>query len=85
MTTLHIENWTALYAATAACCLLAALAAAIAVGLDLYRERAWRDLGTARGAMLFVPRTWWRWQRQYFLGTPVILAVVGLFALSLDW
>lgn len=85
MAVVNFENWAALYAATAACCVIAALLAAITVGMDLYRERPWDEFGTARGAILFVPRTWWRWQRRYLLATPVILVIVTMFGLSLDW
>ncbi|PKP89720.1 MAG: hypothetical protein CVT77_17140 [Alphaproteobacteria bacterium HGW-Alphaproteobacteria-16] len=81
----HFENWAALYAATTVCCVIAALAAAIAVGVELYRERAWNEFSTARGAIGFLPRTWWRWQRRYLLATPMILMIVIAFGATLDW
>ncbi|MDF0490390.1 hypothetical protein PX554_19870 [Sphingomonas sp. H39-1-10] len=85
MSVVDFENWAALYAATALCCLMAALAAGIAVGVELYRERAWTQLASVRGAIAFVPRTWWRWQRRYLLATPMILAIVTAFGVTLDW
>lgn len=85
MSELEILNWTALYAATGLTCFVAVLLSGTVVAVQLWRERFWRDLGSARAVMLFLPVTWWRWQKLYFTGTPVILAIVGLFAMSLEW
>lgn len=53
--------------------------------VELYREEAWGNLKTLRSAILFVPRTWCRWQKLYLLSTPVTLAIVGSFAATLSW
>lgn len=82
---LELENWMALYAATAICCAFAAILAIAAVIAQLYQERAWTKLDTLGGMVLFVPRAWWRWQKLYFLSTPVTLAIVASFALHLSW
>ncbi|WP_347340899.1 hypothetical protein [Sphingomonas lacusdianchii] len=38
-----------------------------------------------RGAALFLPKVWWRWQKLYLLSTPVTLFIVGWFAATLRW
>jgi len=81
----EILNWTSLYAATGLTCLVAVLLSGTAIVVQLWRERFWRQLGSVRAAILFVPGTWWRWQKLYLTGTPVILAIVGMFALTLEW
>ncbi|RIA46404.1 hypothetical protein DFR49_0945 [Hephaestia caeni] len=85
MSEAEILNWTALYAATGLTCLVAVLLSVTIITVQLWRERFWRDLGSVRAVMLFLPGTWWRWQKLYLTGTPVILAIVGLFAVSLEW
>lgn len=85
MSQAEIMNWTALYAATGLVCMLALFLSGTMVAVQLWRERFWRDLGSVRAVVMFVPGTWWRWQKLYLTGTPVILAIVGAFALTLDW
>jgi hypothetical protein len=81
----QLANWLSLYVATGICAALAALGAAISVGLEVWRAREWRELRSARSALLFVPGLWWRWQKRYLTGTPVILAIVCYYAASLHW
>lgn len=82
---LEIQNWIALYAAAGICCALAVVFSVAAMVVELHREHAWENLRTVRSAILFVPRTWWRWQKLYLLSTPVTLAIVGSFATTLSW
>lgn len=85
MTAIEIQNWIAIYGATAVCCALATILAIISVGTDVFRERTWREVHDVKSAILFAPKLWWRWQKRYLLSTPVTLAIVAAFALSLDW
>lgn len=85
MSQAEIMNWTAIYAATSLVCMLALFLSGTMVAVQLCRERFWRELGSVRAVLLFVPGTWWRWQKLYLTGTPVILAIIGWFALTLDW
>lgn len=85
MTPAELQNWIALYAATALCSTIAACLAMISVGRELIGERAWTRLFTPREAVLFVPRIWWRWQKRYLTAAPVTLAIVAGFALTLHW
>ncbi|SCW86351.1 hypothetical protein SAMN02927924_03460 [Sphingobium faniae] len=85
LTTVEAANWMALYLATGICC---AMAFALSIGMMLcvvYRERSWTAVTSWQAALLFVPRTWWRWQKLYLTSTPVTLAIVILFAASLNW
>jgi hypothetical protein len=59
--------------------------AAATIAIELMREKFWRELKGPADWVLLAPRVWWRWQKRYLLGTPVILAIVGLFAATLDW
>ncbi len=85
MTSNELSNWIAIYAATAACCSFALLMSVVTVGADVIRERSWREIRDLKSATLFGPKLWWRWQKRYLLSTPVTLAIVGWFALTLDW
>jgi len=85
LSALELQNWMALYAAAGLCC---GLAIALSIGtvlVQLHRENAWRDVRTLRSAIVFVPKTWWRWQKLYLQSTPVTLAIVGSFAATLSW
>src|SRR3546814_5232816 len=80
LTTVEAANWMALYLATGICC---AMAFALSIGMMLcavYRERSWTAVTSWQAALLFVPRTWWRWQKLYLTSMPVTLAIVILFA-----
>lgn len=79
----ELANWLSLYVATAVMAAIAAGLAGVAVSVDLYRERRWQELSTLRGALLFAPKLWWRWQKRYLLATPVILAVVVYYSVFL--
>lgn len=85
MSTNELQNWIAVYAATGVCCFFAMILSVTTVGIEVYRERVWRDVQDVRSAILFAPRLWWRWQKRYLLSTPVTLAIVGWFAATLDW
>ncbi|MDO6414421.1 hypothetical protein Q4F19_08510 [Sphingomonas sp. BIUV-7] len=86
-TPLELQNWLAIYAATFACCVIALTLSTASVGYELYRERIWStiDVRSPRTMLLFVPKIWWRWQRRYFLSTPVTLAIVSWFGATLSW
>lgn len=84
-TQIELANWMALYIGTGICCAIALVLSCAATVHDLYRERSWTSLTSVRGALLFVPKTWWRWQKYYLASTPVTLGVVGLFAVSMSW
>lgn len=85
MTAGDVNNWIAVYLLTFILCVVCASLAAITVTIELLREQFWRTLNTVPAFLLIVPRIWWRWQKRYLLGTPVILAVVLSFGLSLEW
>lgn len=85
LTPAELANWLTLYAATGVCVSLAAAGAIIVVGHEVIHDREWRTLGSIRAKALFVPQLWWRWQKAYLTGTPVILAIVGFYATSLNW
>lgn len=85
MTSTEIANWLAIYTATAVCCVFAMVLSVTTAGIEIYRERIWRDVHDLRSALLFAPKLWWRWQKRYLFSTPVTLAIVGWFAATLDW
>ena len=85
LSALEIQNWIAIYAAAGLCCAFAVVLSIAAIFIELYREEAWGNFKTVRSAILFVPRTWWRWQKLYLLSTPVTLGIVGSFAATLSW
>lgn len=78
-------NWMSLYTATAFCCAIAMTLSVLVLGGRLWRERAWAEMRTVRDVVLFLPKTWWRWQKLYLLSTPVTLTIVGWFGLTLSW
>lgn len=85
LTAIEAANWMALYLATAICC---AIALALSIGMMvcvMYRERSWTAVNSVRSALLFVPRTWWRWLQFYLTSMPVTLAIVFQFAASMNW
>lgn len=82
---IEIANWIAIYLAAAICCAIAmALSVSVTVH-SMWRDRVWEDVRTVRGAIMFLPRQWWRWQKLYLLSTPVTLSIVGSFAASMRW
>lgn len=85
LSALEIQNWFALYIAAGLCCAFAAVLSIATIVAQLYREQAWSKLASVRGVILFVPKTWWRWQKLYLLSAPVTLAIVGSFAATLSW
>jgi hypothetical protein len=85
LSTLEIQNWIALYAAAGLCCAFALILSVAMTAIELHKESAWREFKSLRGAFLFVPKTWWRWQKLYLLSTPVTLGIVGSFAMTLPW
>lgn len=85
MTELHLLNWQALYLATFMLCLIAAGLAATTLAVQVAREKPWSTMPDWQQALRMVPRLWWRWQKLYWLATPVILAIVTAFGMSLRW
>ena len=85
MTATEMANWIAVYTATGTCCAIAFSLSVATVATELVRERAWATITSMRSLVIFVPRTWWRWQQRYLFSTPVTLAIVGAFAATLDW
>jgi hypothetical protein len=85
LTSIELANWSALYLATALCCAIAATLASGTLVIQLAKDRPWQSVATLRGAAVLIPKTWWRWQKLYLLSTPVTLAIVGAFAVSLSW
>ena len=85
LSALELQNWLALYAATGLCCAFAVVLSVVATFVQLRREQAWNGITSIKGAVMFVPKTWWRWQKLYLLSTPVTLAIVGSFAATLSW
>jgi len=80
-----IQNWLSIYLATAICCGFAITLTTLSLLADLIGERFWAGPWTAARGVLFLPRIWWRWQRRYFLSTPITLGIVSAFATSLSW
>lgn len=85
LTQLEIANWIAVYVAVGLCCAIAVMLSVGVLAVQLVRERTWTQVRDVRSAVLFLPRIWWRWQKLYFLSTPVTLAIVGWFAATLTW
>lgn len=81
----EIANWIAIYVAAGLCCAIAMSLTVLALAGQLFQERAWTRLNSARAVLLFLPRTWWRWQKLYLHSTPVTLAIVGWFGATLSW
>lgn len=70
-----IIAWTALYIAVGACALICA-ALAIVVTIHELVAQKWRPrFQTKADWLLAAPKVWLRWQRNYLLGAPVILAI----------
>jgi hypothetical protein len=81
----EIANWTSLYVATFICCAITITLTSILWLHFVVTTAPWRELGTWRGRLLFVPKLWWKWQKLYFSGTPVILVIVAYFAATMSW
>ncbi len=47
-------------------------------------ERAGRSATSLKGAVLFIPKTWWRWQKRYLAAFPITIVIVVAFGLSLQ-
>ncbi|RVT39616.1 hypothetical protein [Sphingobium algorifonticola] len=85
LTHAEFSNWVALYVATGLCCAIAFALAAAKTAIDIYQESSWASVQSFGSLVLFVPKTWWRWQKNYLASTPVTLGVVSLFAASMSW
>lgn len=81
----ELQNWLSIYAATSVCCAIAFTASIAVVATEMYRTRAWAGVTDVRSAILFLPKTWLRWQKAYLLSTPVTLLIVVWFASTLSW
>lgn len=82
---IEIANWIAIYVAAAMCCAIAIVLSVGATLHGLWQDKAWQDVRSVRGAALFLPRAWWRWQKLYLLSTPVTLGIVSDFAATMTW
>ncbi len=81
----EIASWIAIYLAAAMCCAIA-MAMSVSVTVHgLYWDKAWEDVRTVRGAVLFLPKAWLRWQKLYLLSTPVTPGIVSYFAGTMTW
>lgn len=85
LTQIELANWLALYVAAGLCCAIAFAIAWATTLIEVYRERSWATVHSLRSAVLFLPITWWRWQKHYLASTPVTLGIVSLFAASISW
>lgn len=85
LTEIEAANWMALYVATGICCAMAFALSCGMVMCAVYREHSWTAITFLRSALLFVPRTWWRWQKLYLTSMPVTLVIVIMFAASMRW
>lgn len=80
-----LHAWTALYLAVG---IMAAMCALLSTGVTAYEVATakWRPrLGSGLDRLLAAPRLWLRWQRNYFLGFPTIIAVALMFAHDLGF
>jgi hypothetical protein len=80
-----IANWTSLYLATFIMCAITMTLTGIMWLHFVVKTAPWRGLTTWRAKILFLPKLWWKWQKLYLTGTPVILAVDAYFAASMQW
>jgi hypothetical protein len=85
LTQTELANWLALYAAAGLCCTIAFFLACATTIIEIHRERAWATVHSLRSAMLFLPKSWWRWQKHYLTSMPATLVIVVLFGASLRW
>lgn len=85
LSALEIQNWVALYAAAGLCCAFAVVLSIAITAAELHNEVSWESVKTVRGAIMFVSKTWWRWQKLYLCSAPATLAIVGSFAMTLPW
>ena len=85
MTETQIQHWIALYLATGIACGIAALLSALTLVCQILQGRSSALPDSWAAGFRILPRLWWRWQKLYWLATPVILAIVIGFAASLDW
>lgn len=85
LTTVEAANWIALYLAAGICCVIALVLSSGIILCEVYRDRSWAGINSVRSALMFMPRTWWRWQKLYLTSMPVTLAIVILFAASMSW
>ena len=82
---IEIANWVAIYLAAGLCCIIAIVFSVCVTVHSLWKAKAWNDVRTLRGALLFLPKAWWRWQKLYLLSTPVTLGIVCSFASTMSW
>lgn len=79
---IEIANWITIYLAAAICCAIAMVLSVSVTLHGLWQDKAWQNV---RGAVLFLPKAWWRWQKLYLLSTPVTLGIVSYFAATMTW
>lgn len=72
--------WTSLYIAVGIMALICAVLSVL-VTADDWRAGRWRpDTETGLDKVLFLPKTWLRWQVNYMRGAPVIVAIAVYYA-----
>lgn len=80
-----LAAWGALYIAVGALALICAALAGALTAQELLTG-TWRPASGSRAqVVLIVPRVWLRWQRNYLLGAPAILAIALAFACHLGF
>ncbi len=85
MTPIELKAWIATYVAMFVLCGIA-FALSVAVALTTAaRDRVWLDVRGVKGAVLFLPKLWWRWQKVYITAAPVTLGIVFWYASTLRW
>lgn len=82
---IEIANWIAIYLAAGTCCAIAMVLSVSVTLHGLWQDKAWQDVRSVRGAVLFLPKAWWKWQKLYLLSTPVTLIIVSYFAATMTW
>lgn len=82
---IEIANWIAIYLAAGMCCAIAMVLSVSVTLQGLWQDKAWQEVRSVRGAALFLPKAWWRWQKLYLLSTPVTLIIVSYFAATMTW
>ncbi|MBB6193825.1 hypothetical protein FHS51_004084, partial [Sphingobium wenxiniae] len=84
LTQVEIANWIALYVAAGLCCGIAVILSVATTFIEIYRERAWTNIDSFGSAALFLPKTWWRWQKLYLALLQRLAAVRGRLSLCAD-
>lgn len=85
MTAVELSNWISLYAAAFVLTSLCAGLTTVVWVVEVFQTSPWKQAQSLGAKALFLPKLWWLWQKRYLSGTPVILAILAVFGLSLSW